>query len=292
MGSVRSLRRAPRERSVSSAAAVLVGPTVAYALIGLGAMVMVFPLLWLLNTSLRFPNEVLTYPPELFPRAVRLQNFPDAVAEMQWRTFVNSVVFTAAVVLGLLALCTTGGFALARLRLPGRDAIFLLILSAILIPPQITMIPTFVLVKQLGWFNTYAGLIVPVIAHTSFGTMVFRQFFLQMPNELQEAAVLDGCTYWAVFWRIFLPLSKPALAAFAVISFLGAWNAYLWPLIATRSSDMRVIPLAIALLSQEGSRTPQNVVFAAVLLATLPLLAAFVFAQQYFQTGLTRTGIK
>lgn len=292
MPSEHAANRQAIDRSPSAALLSVLESSALYLIAVVGAVIMVFPLVWLLSTSLRFPEDVLSYPPELIPRAVRLENFPDAIAQMQWQSFVNSVIFTGSVVVGLLVLCTTSGFALARLRIPGGDAIYLFIIAAILVPPQVTMIPTFVIVKQLGWFNTYTGLIIPVIAHTSFGTMVFRQFFKQIPDELQDAAVLDGCNYWGVFWLIFLPLSKPAIAAFAVITFLNAWNAYLWPLIATRSPDMRVIPLAIALLSQEGSRVPQNVIFAAVFLATLPLLAAFVFAQKYFRAGLARTGIK
>lgn len=265
---------------------------VLYSILIAGGIVMLFPFLWLVSASIRPATEVFTYPPTLIPAALRLKNFSDAIEMLQIRTVLNSVIFTVVIVGGLTVFGSMTGFALSKIPLPGRDVIFIGIIAAMLLPPQIMMIPQFLTIKYLRWFDTYYGLIIPVLAHFSFGTLLFRQFFKQIPDELSEAAILDGCGYFGMYFKIFIPLSKGPVAAFGVVTFLNAWNLYLWPLISTNSMKMRVIPLAIAQMIGDYSAVPWNVILATVFLVTIPVIIAFILAQRYFVAGLAHTGIK
>jgi ABC-type glycerol-3-phosphate transport system permease component len=160
-----------------------------------------------------------------------------------------------------------------------------------MIPPQVTMIPTFIVVVRFGWIDTYQGLIVPILAQGAFGTFLFRQFFSKIPDELYEAARLDGANPWEQFWRLTLPLSRPALTAYGVITFLTAWNLYLWPLIVVKTPAMKVVPMAIAELSG-GFSQERNVLMAAVVLSVLPILALWVIGQRWFVEGISMSGMK
>ena len=184
-----------------------------------------------------------------------------------------------------------GGFAFARLRFPFRDQIFLLYLGTILIPSQVTLIPSYIVIVHLGWVDTYQGIIAPVVAHGAFGTFLFRQFFLRIPDEYYEAARLDGANYWQQFWRLTLPLSRPVLSAYGILTFLNAWKLYLWPLIVIRSPQMKVLPMAIAELSGTAGED-RAVMMAAVALSILPLLVLWIVAQKWIIQGIASSGLK
>lgn len=260
-------------------------------ILAIGAIINLIPFLWMISTSLKSPARVFVYPPEWIPDPIAWGNYARAFFQVNARVFLNSVIFSVSIVVlqGLVA--TMGGFAFARLRFPFRDQLFLLYLGTMMIPPQVTMIPTYIVVVRLGWVDSYPGLIIPIIAQAAFGTFLFRQFFLKIPEELYEAARIDGANFWQQYWRLTLPLSRPVITAYSVITFLTAWKMFLWPLIVVRSPEMRVIPMAIAELS--GGMAPERAVtMAAVSLSILPILVLWIFAQRWFVEGITMSGLK
>jgi ABC-type glycerol-3-phosphate transport system permease component len=256
-----------------------------------GAAVNLVPFLWMLSTSLKTPQEVFTYPPTWIPNPVTFVNYQKAFDVVNTRVFLNSLIFSGSIVILQGLVTTMGGFAFARLRFPFREQILVLYLGTMMIPPQVTLIPTFIIVVQLGWINTYQGLIVPILAQGAFGTFLFRQFFLRIPDDLYDAAKLDGANPWQLYWRLTLPLSRPVMTAYGVITFLTAWNLYLWPLVVVRSAEMKVIPMAIAELSGAMSQD-RAVTMAAVSLSIMPILALWVLGQRWFVEGIAMSGMK
>ena len=256
-----------------------------------GALINVVPFLWTLSTSLKVPSQVFVYPPEWLPDPIAWGNYAKAFDRVSGRVFLNSFIFAGSIVVLQGLVTTMGGFAFARLRFPLRDQLFLLYLGTLMIPPQVTMIPTFIVVVELQWINTYQGLIIPIVAQGAFGTFMFRQFFLKLPNELYESARLDGANPLQLYWRLTLPLSRPVLTAYGVITFLTAWNMYLWPLIVVRSPELKVVPMAIAELSG-GFSQDRGVEMAAVSLSVMPILALWIIGQKWFVEGIAMTGLK
>ncbi|MDQ2787995.1 MAG: carbohydrate ABC transporter permease [Chloroflexota bacterium] len=255
------------------------------------ALVNLVPFLWMVSTSLKPLSKVFAYPPEWIPHPIKWSNYPDALHVINPRVFLNSVIVACSIVLIQGLVTTMGGFAFARLRFPFRDQIFLLYLGTILIPSQVTLIPSYIVIVHLGWVDTYQGIIAPVIAHGAFGTFLFRQFFLRIPDEYYEAARLDGANYWQQFWRLTLPLSRPVLSAYGILTFLNAWKLYLWPLIVVRTPQMKVLPMAIADLSGSAGED-RAVMMAAVALSILPLLILWVVAQKWIIQGIASSGLK
>ena len=203
---------------------------------------------------------------------------------------MNSLIVALCVTLGQLITCSLGAFAFARLRFPGREKLFLLYLATLMVPFQVTMIPIFILIKQLRWLDTYQGLTVPAI-FSPYGTFLLRQFFLTIPRELEDASKIDGCGYFRIYWQIILPLSKPALATLGIFVFMFSWNNFLWPLLIINSLSMKTLPLGISYLL--GQYTVYwNLLMAGSTIALLPILVVFFFAQRYFIEGITLTGLK
>jgi len=255
------------------------------------ALVNLVPFLWMISTSLKPLSKVFAYPPEWIPNPIKWSNYPNALHVINPRVFLNSVIVTVSIVLIQGLVTTMGGFAFARLRFPFRDQIFLLYLGTILIPSQVTLIPSYIVIVHLGWVDTYQGIIAPVVAHGAFGTFLFRQFFLRIPDEYYEAARLDGANYWQQFWRLTMPLSRPVLSAYGILTFLNAWKLYLWPLIVIRSPQMKVLPMAIAELSGTAGED-RAVMMAAVALSILPLLILWIVAQKWIIQGIASSGLK
>lgn len=265
--------------------------TALYIVLIIGAFISLFPFYWMLNTSLKTSQEVYLYPPTWLPDPVAWGNYAKAFAKVNGRVFFNSAFFTITIVILQGLVTTMGGFAFARINFPYRNFFFVLYLSTLMIPPQVTLIPTFLVVVKLGWVDSYQGLIVPILAQGAFGTFLFRQFFLRLPNEMYEAARLDGASYWQQFWRFTLPLSRPIITAYAVITFLTAWKMYLWPVIVIRSDRLKVLPMVIAELSANSSQD-RGVMMAAVTLSILPILILYIVAQRWFVEGIAMTGQK
>lgn len=267
------------------------GRVLIFAILIIGAIVAVFPFYWMIITSLKTNREVFLYPPTWFPNPIAWSNYPDALAKVHARVFFNSAFFSLSIVLLQGLVTTMGGFAFARIAFPFRGPIFLLYLSTLMIPPQVTLIPTFLVVVRLGWMDTYQGLIVPILAQGAFGTFLFRQFFLRLPDEMYEAARLDGANYWQLYWRFTLPLSRPVITAYAIITFLTAWKMYLWPIIVIRSQDLKVLTMTIAELSANTTQD-RGIMMAAVTLSILPILVLYIVAQRWFVEGIAMTGQK
>ena len=255
------------------------------------ALVIVFPFIWMLFTSLKPESEIAVFPPQLLPNTWTFENYQNVWSRIPFaRLFLNSVAFAGGVTIISLLLDSMSAYALARLDFPGRTMVFYIILIALMLPFQVMFVPLFVTVHDLHLLNSFGGLVIPR-ATNAFGIFMLRQFFLTIPKELDEAARIDGCSEFSIYWRIILPLSGPALATLAVFHFMYNWNDFLWPLLITSSIEMRTLPAGLALFV--GSHVVEyGVVMAGAILALLPLLIAFVFAQRYFIQGIAMTGIK
>jgi len=262
--------------------------TLLFGTLIVGALISVFPFYWMLTTSLKNNHEVFLYPPTWIPDPFAWSNYKDGFERVNGRVFFNSAFFSISIVLLQGLVTTMGGFAFARIKFPFRGPIFILYLSTLMIPPQVTLIPTFLVVVNLDWVDTYKGLIIPIVAQGAFGTFLFRQFFLRLPNEMYEAARLDGAGYWQQFWRLTLPLSRPALTAYGIITFLTAWKMYLWPVIVVRSEDLKLLTIAIAEMSGNASQE-RGVMMAAVTLSIAPILVMYIVAQRWFVEGIAMT---
>jgi multiple sugar transport system permease protein len=258
-----------------------------------GALVMILPFVWMVSTACKPPDELNTLPIHWIPdQPACAENFASLyqTSENFNRYLLNSALMTAGRTFGQLVTCSLAAYGFARFRFPGRNLIFALCLGLLMVPFQAIVIPEYLLIRELGWPNTFAALIVPG-TFSAFALFLLRQAFLQIPVELEEAAMIDGANPLQVLWRITLPLSIPALTAFAVITVQAAWNDFLWPLIVSTSPQTRVVTVGIALL--QGQRnTPFNLLMMGSFLATVPVLILFVVLQRYFIEGVSTSGIK
>lgn len=251
----------------------------------------VAPFLWMVLTSFKELSEILVFPPKWIPERATFDNYVSAFSAAPFgRYYFNSVFVAVTVTLGQIVTCSLAAYAFARLQFRGREVLFYLFLGTMMIPGQVVMIPTFMVLHWLGWIDTYAALIVPGLA-SAFGTFLLRQFFLTIPRDLEDAARIDGCTRFGVLRRIILPLSKPALATLAVFTFMGVFNDFLWSLIVVSSDDLRTVQLGLAIF-RDRYQTDWGQLMAASVTATLPILLVFFFAQKYFIKGITLSGLK
>src|SRR5436853_2791745 len=267
------------------------GERLAMGLAPLAAVAAVLPFLYMLATALTGEWEAFRYPPALIPARVHFENFPAALTALPFdRFFLNSAILATCVVVGQLFTSATAAYAFARLRFPGRDRLFLCFLSVLLVPALVLLVPRFLIVNALGWVDTYAGLISTELVSV-WGIFLLRQFFLTIPRDLEDAARLDGAGEWAVFWRVVLPLSKPAVAPLAGLAFMDQWKSLLWPLVATRSAEMSVVEVGLASLHglYYANWTYQ---MAAAVTAVVPLVVLYFVAQKYFIREIELTGLK
>lgn len=256
------------------------------------ALLSVFPFLWMLSTSLKPEDEVFTWPPRLLPWPPVWSNYAEAwnIAPFG-RYFINTTIVALSVTAFSLFLNSLAAYAFARLRFRGRDLLFMLLLGTMMIPFQVTMIPTFLILKQLGWLDSYLGLTVPGFAG-AFGIFMLRQFMLSIPEDLLDAARIDGCTEFRIYRQIVLPLCKPALATLAVFTFMGAWNDFILPMMVVKSSEMRTLTLAVAALSSGLYVMSFPLMMAAATFIIVPILAAFLFSQRFFTRSIVLGGLK
>ena len=261
-----------------------------YVILGLGGVTMVFPFLWTLLTALKPFSEVMTNPYGL-PRQWVWSSFIEVFQVLPFLLyFINTLKITAFCTIGMLTTSAMAAYAFARLRFPGREIIFMCYLGSLMIPHQVTLVPMFILMKWFGLLDNHLSLILPGM-FGAYGTFLLRQFFLTIPHELEEAAVVDGCGYVRRFINIILPLAKPALATLAVITIIGAWNDYLHPLIFLHSESKRTLTLGLAFLRGDFD-IQWNLLMAATLLAILPMIVAFLMAQRFFVEGIALGGVK
>ena len=255
------------------------------------AALMLLPLGWMLLTSIQTLPESRHFPPVLIPSGIHWQNYPDAWNAAPFgRFFANSMIVTLSAVAGNLVFCSLAGYAFARMRFFGRDVLFVALLATLMVPFQVTMIPTFLIVQKMGLVNSLPALIVPNLV-TPFGIFLLRQFFRTLPIELEEAARMDGCSRLGVLMRVVLPLSMPALATLAIVTFLWTWNDFLWPLVTIFHPN--VFTLQLGLMSFQGSHVNDtNLLMAGNVMSMLPMLILFIAAQRYFVRGIATQGLK
>jgi multiple sugar transport system permease protein len=255
------------------------------------ALLMIVPLAWMVVTSVQTLNETRHFPPILLPSGVHWRNYTEVLQRAPFaRWFLNTTVVTVLVVVGTLITSSLAGYAFARLRFFGRDVVFLLVLATLMIPFQVIMIPTFLIVRKLGLIDTLGALILPNLA-SAFGIFLLRQFFRTLPIELEEAARIDGASRLGVLFKIVLPLSGPALATLAVITFMWTWNDFLWPLVTIYNPNNMTIQLGLTTF-QGAHQTNTNLLMAANVMSVLPVLLLFFVAQRYFIRGIATTGLK
>ncbi|WP_166354746.1 carbohydrate ABC transporter permease [Phytoactinopolyspora limicola] len=249
------------------------------------------PLLWMLSSALKSQAEVLASPPTLIPETLHWSNFAEVFRQIPFgRYMVNSAFVATTVTVLSLVFHSMAAYSLARLDFPGRNVIFVSILATLMIPFTVILIPLFIVVDQLGWVDTYWALIIPMIPH-AFGIFLLRQFYLGLPRELEEAAIVDGASLIRVYTRIVLPLSRPILAALGIFFFLANWNRFLWPLIVTHDRDLYVVQLGMQQFSGERG-TRFELIMAASTVAILPTLILFFVLQRRLIEGIKLTGLK
>lgn len=264
---------------------------VTYTLLSIFGLSMLFPFLWMISTSLKDPSQVFTASIQMLPRPVVFRNYLDAWNAIPFGHFyLNSIIVAFFVTLGSLITSSMAAYAFARLKFPGRDKLFFGYLATMMIPGMVTMIPVFVLLKTLGWLNTYKALILPAI-FTAYGTFLLRQFFMTLPTDLEDAAKIDGCSLWRIYWQIILPLSKPALATLGIFTFLGNWQSFVWPLIVTSSENMKTLPVGLSYF-QDMYSTNWTLLMAASVIVLVPALIMFIFNQRFITKGIALSGMK
>ena len=256
------------------------------------------PAVWVLVTSLKPTPDIIRTPPEWIPWPATLEHYHEVLLSSSrtariGRAFLNSTIVSVVTALVVVVVSAMAAYPLARMRFPGRDLIFVLLVGSLMIPNAVVLVPQYVLTQRLGWLSTYQGLIVPEAAMTfAFGVFLLRQFFLALPGELEDAARIDGASAWDIFLRIVLPLSQPALGALAIFAFRSAWNDFLWPLIAVNKPDMFPLPVALALLRGAYSSESYGPIMAGAALSALPLLVVFLVANRRIVEGVRLGGVK
>lgn len=267
-------------------------PAWLYVVLAVGMVLMIAPFVWMLLGSVKSENEIRQVPPTWLPEQVTLENFAELFERLDFPTFFfNSLLVAVAVTLGNLVFASMVGYALAKLDFPGRRVIFALVVGTLMVPGMAVFIPQFVLVANMGLVNTYPGLILPFLVQP-FGIFLMRQFIGGLPNELIEAARIDGAGELRIFARVILPLCGPALATLAIITFLGSWNNFLWPLVVAQSEDKYTLPVALALYAVGQNRTSFGLLLAGAVVVAIPMIVLFLALQKHFTQGIATTGIK
>ncbi len=249
------------------------------------------PFLFSISISFNADKDVFEWPIEFFPSDVTLENYKAVWNELPFSTWLfNSVLITTIQTVANIFFSALAGFAFARLEFKGKNLLFNLLLSSLMIPGIILLVPKFIVLNEFGMINTYAGIILPGLVSIT-NIFLMKQFFETIPKDLDEAALIDGCSYFRMFWQLFLPISKPALAAVAIYTFQGSWNEFLWPVIVTVTEDMYTLPLGMASLKSE-LLTDWPLLMAGTILISLPTLGIFIYFQKYFVQGVASSGLK
>lgn len=257
----------------------------------LGSVAMVTPFLWMILTSLKTYAESIHVPPIIFPKDLQWGNYIEIFGLLPFFKFMfNTVIITVVRTAGQLFLCSLAAYAFARIEFPGRNILFLLALSVLMVPGQVFLLPQYMIMVKLGWLNTLQAVIVPGM-FSAFGTFLLRQFFMGLPKELEEAARLDGCNHFQIYWKVMLPLAKPGLIALGIFTTLWSWNELMWPMIVNSSPES--MTLSVGLSSLQGQYlTNYPILMAGSFLAILPMLVLFIILQKQFIEGIAVTGGK
>lgn len=266
--------------------------TITYAVLVIGLVAMMMPFIWMLLGAFKTDGEISRVPLTWLPEAPTLDNYVRLFTTLDLpRYLLNSVVVAGAVTLGNLVFSSMAGYALAKMDFRGKRALFLIVMGTLMVPGMVTFVPLFVMVANLNLLNTYAGLILPFLV-TPFGVFLMRQFVAEIPDELLEAARLDGASELRSWARVVMPLCGPALATLAILTFVGSWNNFLWPMVAAMTEDMYTLPVGLALFSIGQHSTRYGLLMAGSTVVVAPVLAVFLMLQKHFTRGIATTGLK
>ncbi len=291
MAGVATRREAASTSARAGGAARALRRVALYSALSFGALLAAFPFVWMLLTAFKPRAEVVRNPPTFLPETWRAQNFVDAWQAAPFgRYFFNSVFTSSVVAFGVVVTSVLAAYAFTRISFPGRNALFGLFLATMMIPFEATIIPNFIIIRNLHLYDTYGALIVPWLANV-VGVFMMRQFIMSLPNELFEAATIDGCGHFRMLWTIVVPLAKGPIGAVALFNFLAQWNSLLWPLIATGDDDLRPIQLGLSVFVNADSNQPQ-LQMAAATFTILPIVLLYFFVQRQFIEGIAASGLK
>lgn len=265
--------------------------TIVYLLLGFGSALMLLPFLWMISTSLKSGHEVMMMPPIWIPETLQFNNYVEAFRKAPFATyFMNSVIVMVLSTVGELITTILAAYAFSRMQFFGKDFLFAVLIATMMVPGEVLLVPNFVLLSNLGWIDRYEALIIPWTASV-FSIFFLRQFFLKIPEELYDAARIDGCTNFKFLWFIMIPIAKPAIITIVLLKAIGSWNAFLWPLIVTNSKEMRTLPVGLTSFSTEAG-TVYELLMAASTMIILPMIILFVLLQKYIVKGIAGAGIK
>ncbi|WP_309382130.1 carbohydrate ABC transporter permease [Cerasicoccus frondis] len=265
-----------------------------YALLVLGAIAFLAPFLWMVSTSLKPLNETMSIPPRWLPREFLWSNYPEAIDEMRffWRYLGNTIFLCVLTVIGTVLSSSIAAYGFSRIEWRGRDQVFILVLATMMIPFPVVMVPIYTLFKVIGWTGTFKPLWVPTFFAGAFNVFLLRQFFLTLPKDLSEAARIDGCNEFQIFWHVILPLAKPAMIVVALFQFMATWNDFIGPLIYLNDQKDMTLALGLQAYQSQGGGTSWNYLMAASTLIVLPVIVLYFFCQRYFVEGIATTGGK
>jgi len=264
---------------------------ISWLIVVVTAIAVIIPFLWMIGVAFRTPADLYSDPARIYPAHISLAGFRAVLTQLPFvRLIVNSFVYAGGATVLLVLFDSMTAFALARLRFRGQNVVFIVILATLMVPFQVTLVPVFLTLFHLHWLNSYQGLIVPR-ATSALGIFLLRQFFIRIPRDLDEAARIDGANTFTIYWRVIMPLAKPALASLVVIQFMALWNDFLWPLVVTSNIKMRTLPSALTLFSSQAG-VDHAALMAGAAISLSPLALAFLLAQRFFVQGVATTGIK
>jgi multiple sugar transport system permease protein len=262
-----------------------------YALLLLGCVLAVLPMIWMVSASLMPPGAANQYPPRLFPEVITFEHYRALFTRLNLgRYLLNSMFVASVVTVTSLLINSMAGYAFAKLRFRGRDRTFRFLTLGLVIPVQVSMLPLFLLMREMGLINTYWGVIIPGLA-SIFGIFLIRQYALSIPDDLIDAARIDGASEFRIYWSVILPVVRPILATLAIWTFLSTWNDFMWPLIVLSDDSMFTLPVALANLAGERVQDTE-LMMAGSVLTTLPVMLVFIFLQRYYVEGITMGSVK
>lgn len=266
--------------------------TIAYVLLAATAISMLFPFYWMVATSFKTEARVFAFPPEWLPIPLVFDSYLHIFGRLPFELYVyNSVKVSTLWTLGVILSSSLAAYAFARVRFAGRDVLFIVTLAALMIPGQVTMIPLYIIMTRIGWVDTHLPLYVPAFFGSAFGIFLMRQYFMTIPQELNDAARIDGCSHFGIYWRIMMPLSKAVVATLALLSFMTSWNDLLGPVIYLHSENLFTLPLALTRFRGHYYTQWANMMAGATV-SVVPILLVFLFTQQYFVRGVVLSGLK
>lgn len=258
----------------------------------IGACIMALPFVWMVLSSLKDLSQVFVVPPKWIPDPIIWSNYKDSLTALPFgRAYFNSFYINMIVVISQLVTCSMAAYAFAKITFPFREPLFILFLATMMVPGQVTIIPLYLIMKNIGWLDTHLAIIVPSALLNAFGVFLLRQFFRGIPKEMEEAAIVDGANRWTIYARIMLPLIKPALSALGIFTFLGMWNNFFNPLIFLSSTDKFTVPMMLNLYRGMYS-TDWTLMMAGASIALIPVLIVYIIGQKYIIEGVTLSGIK